>query len=431
MFKTLKQEAPRTARPLDAAELALMLPVQPGKRIAVAVSGGPDSMALALLLRDWARAYGRRVTALIVDHRLRPESAGEAARVGAWLGAAGVENEILVWEHGGVTRAIQENARVARYRLLLEACHRHGITDLLLAHHAGDQAETLLMRLAKGTGIDGLAGMRAATKLGGINLLRPLLDVPKERLIATCEAHGQDYVTDPGNNSGRFARGRLRGAMQALAAEGLDIDRLRGLAARAASASDALSHYTQELLARCAAVDAAGCATLDIAAMRTAPLEIQLRALSAMLQLVAGKDGYGPKHEPLLAAWRGLLAEDEAARTLHGCELHACNGMLTILREPAAINDRQGISGGETIVWDGRFTVTLHDSEAPEGLIVGPLGTQPHAQLDEIAPGLRKAVARGKARAALPALWRDGDLWAVPLPGKEAKNISVSASFVR
>jgi tRNA(Ile)-lysidine synthase len=201
-------------RPLDAADFArLMAPFEPFERaavIAVAVSGGRDSLALALLAHEWAAARGGRIMGLIVDHALRPESAAEAATTEARLRTHGCDAEILRWSCAKPRTGLQEAARAARYRLLREACRRRGILHLLVAHHAGDQEETVAMRAARQSGPDGLAGMSAAIELPEVRLLRPLLGVSRSRLTATLLARGVPWLDDPSNDDLRFERARLR-----------------------------------------------------------------------------------------------------------------------------------------------------------------------------------------------------------------------------
>ncbi|MEJ0062159.1 MAG: tRNA lysidine(34) synthetase TilS [Alphaproteobacteria bacterium] len=383
-----------------------------GDAMALAVSGGPDSMALALLLRDWARTQNIRLIAFTVDHGLREESAAEAARVHEWLAALGIDHEILRWEHPPLAKAVQEQARDARHRLLREACIRHDVAALALGHHRDDQAETVLMRFAKGSGIDGLAGMRPVYSMDGLTLLRPLLGMPKARLIATCVARGQAYVSDPSNAHAHYARGRLRGAADALAAEGMDAERLADLAGRAALASDALAEYTARLLARAARFDAAGYAELNIEETLKEPEEIRTRALGEILQIIGGA-AYPPRHHAMMDVSRALQAGDMPRRTLHGCEIALADGSCRIIREFSAIRDRNPVKPGETVLWDHRFRVGLA-AGAPDGLIVAPLGLLDHEKLDSIAPGLRKKIPMGRVRAAHPALWRGAELWAVP-----------------
>ncbi|MBY0321017.1 MAG: tRNA lysidine(34) synthetase TilS [Reyranella sp.] len=205
-------------RPLDAADFArLMVSFEPFEHapvIAVAVSGGRDSLALALLAEAWARARGGHIVGLIVDHALRPESASEAATTAALLGRCGCEAEILRWSEVKPRTGLQEVARTARYRLLRETCRRRGVLHLLVAHHADDQAETVAMRAARHSGPDGLAGMSAAIELPEVRLLRPLLGVDRSRLTATLVARGVPWIDDPSNADPRFERARLRAGLR-------------------------------------------------------------------------------------------------------------------------------------------------------------------------------------------------------------------------
>jgi tRNA(Ile)-lysidine synthase len=193
----------------------LMAPFAPFENhpvLAVAVSGGRDSLALALLANDWARARDGAIVALIVDHGLRAASAREAEATRALLARRGIEAAILSWSGAKPTHGLQEAARAARYALLFEACRQRAILHLLVAHHADDQAETVAMRAARGSGADGLAGMAALVEQRYARLLRPLLPVPRARLTATLEALGVAWIDDPSNADPRFERVRLRTA---------------------------------------------------------------------------------------------------------------------------------------------------------------------------------------------------------------------------
>jgi len=200
--------------PLSAPEFAaLMAPFAPFEArpaLAVAVSGGRDSVALAVLTHQWAGERQGRVVGLVVDHGLRPESAREARATCERLAALGIEAEMLAWSGAKPATRIQQAAREARYRLLFEACRRRGILHLLTAHHADDQAETLAMRAARESGPDGLAGMAALVEHRNARLLRPLLAVPRARLTATLQARGIGWIDDPSNEDRRFERVRVR-----------------------------------------------------------------------------------------------------------------------------------------------------------------------------------------------------------------------------
>ncbi|MGP9819144.1 tRNA lysidine(34) synthetase TilS, partial [Salinarimonas sp. NSM] len=206
----------------------------------LAISGGPDSVALMRLAAPLARETGTSTRVVTIDHALRPGSAAEALRVAAWASEVGLPHEIRAWPGEKPIRGVQDAARAARYALLAEAARAAGAGAILTAHHRDDQAETVLMRLCAGSGPAGLAGMRPRADLDGLVLARPFLDLPKARLVATCVAREWDFVQDPSNAAPRFARARLRRIAPLLAAEGLGPVRLARLAARAARAEDAL-----------------------------------------------------------------------------------------------------------------------------------------------------------------------------------------------
>lgn len=412
----LSQPAPALApaAPLTVAEFGQRMAALGWheERLGLAVSGGPDSMALALCAQAWAAAQGAQLVAFTVDHALRPESAAEAAQVQSWLQARGFEHHILRWEHPPVLQAVQHQARDARYALLAAACVAHNIKGLALGHQLEDQAETVLLRFAKGSGIDGLGAMRPVTDHGDITLLRPLLDVPKARLIATCDAAGQAFIADPSNHKPQFARGRLRSAADVLAAEGLTPERLADLAERAALASSALDFYADQLQAVVVQFYPAGYAELALPSLQEAPEETRLRVLGRVLERVGGKAA-PLRHAPLRELDQALRHQPYLAqRTLHGCAIRAVDGLCRVVRELAATPAPTPLGPGETLVWDGRFRLTLA-TDAPTGLTVAALGLPEHKLLDAVAPGLRQTLPLGQARAALPALWRDDELVAV------------------
>lgn len=345
-------------------------PFEPEPVLAVAVSGGPDSMALCLLADRWARARGGRIEAVTVDHRLRPESAAEARQVRRWLKPRGIVHRTLVWTGAKPTTGIPDAARAARYRLLVDAAARRGILHLLLAHHLDDQAETLLLRLGRGSGVDGLAAMAGEVALPALRLLRPLLGVPKLRLIATLDAMNQGWVEDPGNRTTATARGRVR---HLLAADGIDLERLGETAARLGRARAALEAATSELMARGVVIHPAGYLVLDPAAVQGAPEELRLRVLARALMTISGNT-YPPRLERLERLERSLFGAPRRGHTLHGCRILQTGKVWLICREPGAVAPPQRLQPGENLLWDGRFQVTLALSGALSGWTVGALG---------------------------------------------------------
>ncbi|MGL4371790.1 MAG: tRNA lysidine(34) synthetase TilS, partial [Alphaproteobacteria bacterium] len=189
------------------------------QRVAVAVSGGSDSLALLVLLKAWSETKGKSLVALIVDHRLRLQSSQEALQVLEWARQFGIQGKILTWEGDKPLGGIQAKAREKRYELLATYCWKHGVQSLFLAHHQDDQLETFLLRQEKQSQPYGLACMSALSQRLGIRLVRPLLSFSKERLRATLKKEGMPWVEDPSNQEIRFSRVRMRHRLTTFSAE--------------------------------------------------------------------------------------------------------------------------------------------------------------------------------------------------------------------
>lgn len=307
----------------------------------VAVSGGPDSVALLALLAAWVQMPGRpALHAATVDHGLRPESAGEADAVAALCAKLGVGHETLRWEGPKPASAVQAEARRARYALLANAARRLGGATLVTAHTLDDQAETMLMRLAHGSGPSGLAGMRERREVNGVALARPLLGFCKARLVATVEARGLSFVRDGSNSDRRFERVRWRETMPILAEQGLTAERFGRLAERMARLDEAVALQARKVLAATtlSSENGEGRSRLNFSALAAEPEEILLRVLALVLDtIVPGGDGRG-RLERLEACGTALFAAARAGlalrRTLSGCVLSlGRDGVLTVQME--------------------------------------------------------------------------------------------------
>jgi tRNA(Ile)-lysidine synthase len=270
----------------NAAACALA-PLSAHPRLLLAVSGGPDSVALMLLCAQWPERGDHEVAVATVDHGLRTNARAEAEQVGEWARALGFSHHLLSWEGEKPTTRIQERARNARYGLLADCAQRIGAGAVVLAHHADDQAETILFRLARGSGVSGLAGMATTARCGDAALLRPLLGLRKAALVEICERAGHDYFTDPSNADEAFARARLRRLMPLLAAQGLDVAALLRLGARARAADAALTDCARTARRRARREGAPLLARLDADALRGLPLEILQRVLAAEISDLA------------------------------------------------------------------------------------------------------------------------------------------------
>ncbi|MGE0743756.1 MAG: tRNA lysidine(34) synthetase TilS [Rhodospirillales bacterium] len=405
------------AAPLATAEFATLVaplgPFEAAPRVAVAVSGGADSMALALLAHRWARQRRGQAVALTVDHGLRPGSAREAAQAGRRLAARGMAHRVLRWSGEKPAADVQAAARDARYALLEDWCRRAGIVHLFLAHHRDDQAETLLLRLGRGSGAWGLAAMAPVVETAAVRLLRPLLPVGRDRLRATLHAAGQPWAEDPSNESPAFARVRVRRALPALAEAGIATARIAETAARLGRARAALEDAVARLLAVAVEIHPAGWCRLDPVPFAAAPPEVSLRAVAAVLRTVAGAP-YVVRAERLARLHDALAGGSlTAPRTLGGCVIGPWRGGLVVAREPAAATGALRLSPGASMVWDGRFGVRAGAGwrDRPSARLAA-LESRGWTALRRTAAHVRDLPAA--VRPALPAVWQDDCLMAVP-----------------
>ncbi|WP_430395078.1 tRNA lysidine(34) synthetase TilS [Enterovirga aerilata] len=340
------------ARPGQAEFAAAFAGLEAAPRVLAAVSGGPDSVALMGALAEWARAPGRPpVSVATVDHGLRPGARAEAEAVAELAAKLGLPHAILTWAGPKRRPVSQAAARQARYRLLLEHAREIGASHLVTAHTLDDQAETVLLRLAAGSGLSGLAAMRPRVARGGLQHVRPFLRIPKAGLVAACLARDWPFSEDPSNADPRFARVRWRRAiMPLLAAEGLDAERLARLAARLARADEGLDHAAETALARLALQPGPG-ARVEMAALAAEPAEIALRVLKRLLEQPrsAAEDEAGGPHlrlERLEECLEALLQAHAAGlpvrRTLAGRLLQLDRtGVLAIVPEPVRRRGRR------------------------------------------------------------------------------------------
>jgi tRNA(Ile)-lysidine synthase len=269
---------------------ALFSPWEAARGIVLGVSGGPDSVALMLLAAEWARARARPPPLYVatVDHGLRQDSRGEAEMVARWAAGLALPHAILVWDGVKPKSRIQERAREARYELLFDCATRIGADHVMTAHHADDQAETILLRLLRGSGVSGLSGMASSSDRNGLILARPLLAHAKADLATLCESRAHPFFDDPSNTDPVYARTRIRRLGGLLADEGLGRAALLRLGRRAARADAALAARARAVRAGLAARREPGGFRADISALAEEPEEILLRFLAHELKLISG-----------------------------------------------------------------------------------------------------------------------------------------------
>ena len=389
------------AQPL-AARLAAALPPGRFTRLGVAVSGGGDSVALMHLLAAYHAEGGPEPVIVSLDHGLRPEAAAEVAGVARAAAALGLAHTALVWRGWDGRGNLMQAARQARYRLIGDWARGAGLPAVALGHTADDQAETFLMRLARGAGVDGLSAMAFERFADGMLWLRPLLGVTRAELRTWLAAHGIGWVDDPSNVDATYARIRARGALMALAPLGITAEGVAEVTAHLREVRAALVVQTHAAAVALAQVEA-GDVVIDRSGLAALPAEIRRRLLAHALRWIAGAE-HGPRGPALAEAANAACAGVPA--TLHGCLCLPEGQSLRLCREAAAT--AAAVPPGA--LWDRRWRV------------IGPAlpGAKVHA-LGEA--GLRHCPdwrQSGRPRAALagdPAVWRGAELLAAPLAG--------------
>ncbi|WP_027573104.1 tRNA lysidine(34) synthetase TilS [Bradyrhizobium sp. WSM1743] len=339
--------------PISAREARrLFAGLKAAPALVLAVSGGPDSVALMWLAARWQRSLvrGPQLTVVTVDHGLRPEAAREAREVKRLAAELGLPHRTLRWRGAKPKTGLPAAAREARYRLLAEAARAAGASHVLTAHTRDDQAETLLMRLFRGSGLAGLSAMAPLSERDGIVLARPLLDVPKSQLIATLRRAKVGFAEDPTNKDTAFTRPRLRALLPLLAAEGGDARNLARLAARLARANAAvevLADGAERFLRLRDRGDApqAGVRSFEASAFAALPEEVRLRLLLRAINAL-GHEGPAElgKVEALLSALDQAIAASPDVRapgrpvlkqTLAGALISLAGGRIQIAPAPA------------------------------------------------------------------------------------------------
>ncbi|TJZ90741.1 tRNA lysidine(34) synthetase TilS [Paracoccus gahaiensis] len=365
--------------------------------LGLAVSGGGDSIAMMHVAAEWAR--GRRLMVATVDHGLREGSAEEADEVARAARALGLPHAILLWRRDTQQGNLMAQARDARLRLLSGWAQRNELPAVALGHTANDLAETLVMRLARGSGIDGLAAMAEWRDAFGMRWLRPMLGAGRADLRDWLSARGIGWIDDPTNDNADYDRVRAR---QAIASLGLDVSGLARSAGHIGDARDALSAYAA-LVSKEAEAER-GSLTLSRAALREAPPEIRRRILVAACRWVTGGD-YPPRRATLLHALEAVMAQGRV--TLDGAMISPTATGLRVTREAAAAQ-RAGATTDK--IWDRRWTI---GGLAP-GQHVAALGFDALSRLPWRDSGLLRDEA-----AASPAIWQ-GEALVAPLLLREA-----------
>ncbi len=385
--------------------------------IAVGVSGGGDSTTMAWILSRWLKKKGGILSGLIVDHRARKESADEAKHGQARLARLNIPCHILPIqkkEDGDCTdihqddfpRNLQAMWRQQRMDRLGKWCASHGVLHLFLAHHGDDQAETFLGRLARGSGVDGLASMATVAYRPMLRIIRPFLDIPGACLRAYGKKHGLEWFDDPSNRHRRFTRVRIRQAAPILAEEGLTRSRIIQSAGHMARARATLEEVSAAAAGRIARTDEMGAIGIDHARLCDCTGDTLPRILAAALRCVSGSR-IRPRWKSLCLLIDHVIKDCRTTVPLHGCLVlkrrRYGRDIIIICREPHAIGHPMAIgpvTAGKSILWDRRFTLTmdLRQHENHKGSPYTPLKTDKNwcwrpLSSDDL-PGVTRTLAK-------------------------------------
>ncbi|HSF93549.1 MAG TPA: tRNA lysidine(34) synthetase TilS [Thermohalobaculum sp.] len=390
------------------AELDRLIPEGPA---GVAVSGGGDSTALLVLSQRWAAARGRVIEAATVDHGLRPESAAEAQAAADLAARLGVPHRTL---HTGDLRAAGGNlsaaAREARLAALGAWATGRGLPAVLLGHTLDDQAETVLMRLARGSGAEGLSGMASERLHAGLRWLRPLLGIRRADLRRLLESEGIAWIEDPTNEAPEYDRVKTRKALALLAPLGIEAEGLARTAWHLRRQRRVLERAMRQLADRARSWGPLGEARLDSPAMRADEPDTALRLLADTLMQVSGA-AYRPRFRALSALLDQVLSGDDFTATLGGCLIaSAPQGAVLICREPAACQPPVPLAEAGASGWDNRWRLDAR-GPWPRGAVAGALGETGLNRLGRLAaeggPQLPEdwRNAPRHVRQTAPAVW--------------------------
>ena len=379
--------------------------------LGVAVSGGSDSLSLLYLINSWSNKKNLKIVILTVDHNLRNGSADEALYVGELCNKLGLIHKTLFWDHKDIEGNLSASAREARYRLMQNSIPSDAI--LITGHTLDDQAETFLMRLRRGSGVDGLASMAEQSYLSfgndGITIFRPLLDFERQTLRKILKFYKVDWIEDPTNNDQSFERVRVRDLLARFVEIGIDKNTIGRTALLMQSAKTALNHFASDCYEKFGSCDN-GDIIFDFSEFSKQPLDVKRRLISAAQKWISNQ-----KYRPRLSQVDALINSIDEKVTFSGsgtiCYFH--NNSIRITREANACVCE--IEASNDVIFDRRWKLIA--LENCKDLTIKCLGEDGYTLLE---PGIRKKIPY-KTIIALPALFNDNNLINFPFIDPESK----------
>lgn len=334
----------------------------PSKTVAVAVSGGVDSIVLLHLMTKFLKKRTPPIV-LTVNHNLRIESSEEANFVANYAKQLGIKSFILEWKRTSeITSNIQSQAREARYKLLTDWCKNNTIQYLIVGHHKDDQAENFLIRLERGSGIDGLSSMNYSSFFHGICILRPLLCFSRHNIENYAKTHQLKWIEDKSNQNIKYRRSLYRNLLNSSDNHSLLTDRICMTILHIQRAKKALMHYTQLAFDQCINIHMLGYIEIKLKEFFQLPEEIALRVLLYSIMLISNKH-YKPRYKSLISIFHKIL-NGNINHTLSECKIKNYRENILIIRESSKIKEVPiNLPTKKIFQWDNRFNCSIVTSK--------------------------------------------------------------------
>ena len=333
------------------------------KKIAVSLSGGADSMCLTFLLDEFCRQNNISLLAITIDHKLRAESTLEANKVSKYLKKCNINHIILTWHHNEIKANIQNEARNARYKILCNYCKENDIDNLFVGHTFDDQAETVLLRILRGSGIDGVSGIDALTIMNGVKIIRPLLSFKKNQILDFLKKEGLIWFEDESNKNTKFDRVKIRKLISQLDEDFKFTERLNLLSDNAKRAKSFINSYVVKVFEKHCIVGDLGFISIKQSSFNNLDEEIQLRLINYIIKYVRNEPlTYPIRLESLKVVLLNIQKVGDKKFTLSNCEILLHKNSVYFYREPKFIESRKQLFVGDNL-WDKSYQISINSED--------------------------------------------------------------------
>ena len=330
------------------------------KKIAVAVSGGVDSMCLTFLLNEVCKRNNISLTAITVDHKLREKSTFEANKVSQYLRSISIDHIILTWQHGIIKSDIQNKARQARYKLICDYCKDHNIENLFVAHTFDDQAETVLLRILRGSGVDGISGIEFKIEINKVHIIRPLLKFKKSQILNFMQDQNLLWFEDESNKNIKFDRVKVRNLISDCDEDFKFTQRLNLLAENAKRAKNFIDYHVKKVFEENCVIGNLGYISIQRFNLLDQHEEIRFRLINHIIRYIKNNfDQYPIRIEKLKSLSQSFEKSNQLKSTIHGCVILLHRDIIYFYKEQKFIEPMKILNKGKSI-WDNRYTLFIN-----------------------------------------------------------------------